>query len=153
MSLPDFSSTDMNIKIMAFIDKELSTKEMLEIKKLIDREKLYRDKYNELMKLKEVTSDMKFKKLPDMYWDEYWHHIYNRIERGISWILISIGTIIVIFFALWGFVNELITDQQLNPILKIGILILLLGAIILLISVIREKLMVRRLDKYREVER
>lgn len=153
MSLPDFSSTDMNIKIMAFIDKELSTKDMLEIKKLIDREKLYRDKYNELMKLKEVTSDMKFKKLPDMYWDEYWHHIYNRIERGISWILISIGTIIVIFFALWGFVNELITDQQLNPILKIGILILLLGAIILLISVIREKLMVRRLDKYREVER
>jgi len=153
VSLPDFSSTDMNIKIMAFIDKELSTKEMLEIKKLIDREKLYRDKYNELMKLKEVTSDMKFKKLPDMYWDEYWHHIYNRIERGISWILISIGTIIVIFFALWGFVNELITDQQLNPILKIGILILLLGAIILLISVIREKLMVRRLDKYREVER
>jgi len=153
VSLPDFSSTDMNIKIMAFIDKELSTKDMLEIKKLIDREKLYRDKYNELMKLKEVTSDMKFKKLPDMYWDEYWHHIYNRIERGISWILISIGTIIVIFFALWGFVNELITDQQLNPILKIGILILLLGAIILLISVIREKLMVRRLDKYREVER
>lgn len=153
MSLPDFSSTDMNIKIMAFIDKELSTKDMLEIKKLIDREKLYRDKYNELMKLKEVTSDMKFKKLPDMYWDEYWHHIYNRIERGISWILISIGAIIVIFFALWGFVNELITDQQLNPILKIGILILLLGAIILLISVIREKLMVRRLDKYREVER
>jgi len=153
VSLPDFSSTDMNIKIMAFIDKELSTKEMLEIKKLIDREKLYRDKYNELMKLKEVTSDMKFKKLPDMYWDEYWHHIYNRIERGISWILISIGAIIVIFFALWGFVNELITDQQLNPILKIGILILLLGAIILLISVIREKLMVRRLDKYREVER
>jgi len=153
VSLPDFSSTDMNIKIMAFIDKELSTKDMLEIKKLIDREKLYRDKYNELMKLKEVTSDMKFKKLPDMYWDEYWHHIYNRIERGISWILISIGAIIVIFFALWGFVNELITDQQLNPILKIGILILLLGAIILLISVIREKLMVRRLDKYREVER
>jgi hypothetical protein len=138
---------------MAFMDKELPPEEMAEIKKLLDRDKSYRQKYNEFMKLKEVTSEMKFKKLPEMYWDEYWHHVYNRIERGISWILISLGAIIILFFSLWNFVNELLVDQKLNPVFKIGIIILLLGAIVLLISVVREKLMVKKVDKYREVER
>jgi hypothetical protein len=50
-------------------------------------------------------------------------------------------------------VNQLLVDQQLNPVFKIGILLLLLGAIVLLISVVREKLMVKKVDKYREVER
>jgi len=96
---------------------------------------------------------MKFKKLPEMYWDEYWRHIYNRLERGISWILISLGTIIVLSFILWNFIRNLLMDQQLNPIFKIGIFLLLVGVVILLISFVREKLMVKKFDKYKEVER
>ena len=96
---------------------------------------------------------MKFKKMPDMYWDEYWRHVYNRIERGISWIFISIGAIVVLSFAAWNAVSELVSDREMDPVLKGGILILLIGGVILLISVLREKIMVRRVDKYREIER
>jgi len=96
---------------------------------------------------------MKFKILPEMYWDEYWRQVYNRIERGISWILISLGAVIVLSFALWTMVSELLADQALNPVLKTGILVLLVGIVILFISIVREKLMVRRVDKYKEVER
>jgi hypothetical protein len=153
MKTNGLSSDNIDLRIMAFIDGELPADEMIEIKRMIDREKSYREKYNELLKIKEVTHAMKLKKLPEMYWDEYWQHIYNRLERGISWILISLGAIIVLSYVLWNFVNQLIVDKNLDPILKIGIFILLIGAIILLISVIREKLIVKKIDKYKEVER
>ena len=96
---------------------------------------------------------MKLKKLPEFYWDEYWNHIYNRLERGISWLLISVGTIIILGFALWHMLGELIADTLINPFLKGGIFILLIGVLILAVSIIREKIMIRKVDKYREVQR
>jgi hypothetical protein len=153
MKTTGLPSENIDLRIMAFIDGELPEDQMIEVKKMINREKSYREKYNELLKIKEVTHAMKLKKLPEMYWDEYWRHIYNRLERGISWILISIGAIIVLSYGLWNFVNQLLADHNLDPLLKIGILILLIGAIILMISVIREKLIIKKIDKYKEVER
>ena len=96
---------------------------------------------------------MKFKKLPEMYWDEYWRHVYNRMERGISWIFISIGAIIILTFAAWEAVSGLINNQQMNPLLKIGIFVFVSGMVILLVSVFREKIMIKKIDKYKEVER
>ena len=96
---------------------------------------------------------MKLKKLPEFYWDEYWKHIYNRIERGLSWLFIAIGLIIVLGFSGWHLINSLIDDQKMPPLLKGGVYILLLGFIILVISILREKMLVRKVDKYREIER
>ena len=96
---------------------------------------------------------MKFKKLPEFYWDDYWKHIYNRIERGLSWLLLSLGAIIILCFAVWQFLEKLTANQDIHPLLKGGIFIFLIGIIILLISILREKMMVRRVDKYREIER
>ena len=88
-----------------------------------------------------------------MYWDEYWKHVYNRIERGIGWIFISIGALILSLYGGWVFFKTILQDVSLNPILKAGILILAIGLVILVISILREKLMVRNVDKYREIER
>ena len=51
------------------------------------------------------------------------------------------------------FFKTILQDVSLNPILKAGILILAIGLVILVISILREKLMVRNVDKYREIER
>ena len=142
-----------DLKIMAYLDRELPADESLRLEQMMAKNPQYRQRLIQLQKLKEVTVAMKFKILPEMYWDEYWRQVYNRIERGISWILISLGAVIVLSFALWTMVSELLADQALNPVLKTGILVLLVGIVILFISIVREKLMVRRVDKYKEVER
>ena len=138
---------------MAYLDGELSELEMKEIKRLIDDDEMHKDVYLSLKKVKEVTQEMKFVKLPEMYWDDYWEHVYNRIERGISWILISLGVIVVGSFLVWQFIEAIIVDQNIHVVLKAGILILLAGVVVLIVSILREKLMVRKVDKYREVER
>ena len=88
-----------------------------------------------------------------MYWDEYWSHVYNKIERGFSWIFISIGAIIILSFAAWNAIANLINDSQMSTFLKTGIFIFIIGMVVLLVSILREKLMVKKVDKYREVER
>ncbi len=147
------NSDEIQLKVMAYLDGELPETEMIEIKKLIDEDDSYNDVYLSLKKVKEVTQEMKFKKLPEMYWDDYWQHVYNRIERGISWILISIGLIIVGSFLMWQIIESIITNQNIHVLLKTGILFLMAGIITLIVSVLREKFMVRKVDKYREVER
>ena len=147
------SSDEIKLKVMAYLDGELPELEMKEIKRLIDDDEMYKEVYLSLKKVKEVTQEMKFVKLPEMYWDDYWEHVYNRIERGISWILISLGVIIVGSFLVWQIIESIIVNQNIHVVLKAGILILLAGMVVLIVSILREKLMVRKVDKYREVER
>ena len=144
---------EINIKIMAYIDGELPESEKAEISELISSDEDFKSAYDSLIRVKEVAGEMKFRKLPDMYWDDYWDHLYNRIERGISWILISMGAIIVLLFLLWRIIENLLADQDIHILLKTGIFLLMSGTMVLIISVLREKLMVRKVDKYRKVER
>lgn len=147
------NNDEIKLKVMAYLDGELSELEMKEIKQLIDDDEMHKEVYLSLKKVKEVTQEMKFVKLPEMYWDDYWEHVYNRIERGISWILISLGVIVVGSFLVWQFIETIMVDQKIHVVLKAGILILLAGVVVLIVSILREKLMVRKVDKYREVER
>ena len=96
---------------------------------------------------------MRFRALPEMYWDEYWQHVYNRIERGIGWIFLSIGFIIVLAFSGYEFLKDFFLNPQEPLLLRIGVGFLGLGFIIVFVSVLREKLMVRKYDKYRRVVR
>jgi len=59
-------------------------------------------------------------------WDGYWLCIYNRIEKGVAWIAISIGAIIFFGYASIEAVNSFISHTQTPPIVKVGISILFL---------------------------
>jgi len=144
---------EIKVKVMALLDGELSGQDTMIVKEHLKSCKRCSGEYASLKKLKEVTGAMKLKKLPEYYWDDYWTHVYNRIERGISWLLISLGAIIVLAFASWEALTALIADQEMNPFLKVGIFALMIGAVILVVSILREKILVKRIDKYRKVER
>jgi hypothetical protein len=104
--------------------------------------------------IKEVTDQMQYKEMPDSYWKGYWENLYRKLERGIGWILMSIGAIILIAFVFTVGFWEFFTDPQVPIILKGGIFIGGLGVIVMLVSVLRERLFARNHDRYeREVER
>ena len=153
MKRSNISCKEMSLNIMALLDVELDDDQIGEVRKHLDTCKQCNEDYASIKKIKEVTGAMKFKKLPEFYWDDYWKHIYNRIERGLSWMFLSLGAIIILCFAGWEFLGTIIDDQNIHPLLKGGIFIFVTGIIILVVSILREKLMVRRVDKYREVER
>jgi hypothetical protein len=105
-------------------------------------------------KIKEVTEHMQFKELPDSYWTGYWNDIYRRTERTFAWILVSIGLIIILGFSLYKALSRFFSDPGISLLLKAGISMALLGAIIMVVSILRERLFARKRERYeKEVER
>jgi len=85
--------------------------------------------------------------------DQYWQKVYNRIERGLGWIIFSVGVIILVTYGLFKAIEAIFADTQIVGIVKWGILVLIAGIVILLVSVLREKLFVRKSDPFKEVQR
>ena len=142
-----------HILLMSAVDDELTGSEQTEFERLVKKYPEFEKEYQNYQKLKEVTQNMKFKSPPAETWDRYWINIYNRIERGIAWIIFSIGSVILITYGLFKAVESIIADPQLEGIIKVGILAVIAGLVILLVSVLREKLFTRKSDPYKEVQR
>ncbi len=144
---------DFKILMMKYIDEEITSEEKEKLERHLLECTECQEEFDNLKALKEVNKKMKRQLLPEMAWEEYWRHLYNRIERGISWILISVGAILLLGIGIYHFVKEILESTQITGIEKVGILALALGFVVLFVSVVREKLMVRKHDKYREIQR
>ncbi len=140
------------ILMMKALDGELSPREETEFQQLLQDE-TFRREWLEFKQLKEVTQGMKFKNPPQEVWDSYWMSVYNRLERGLAWILFSIGAIIFLSYGLYQLFHEVVNGSELPLLLRVATVALVIGTAILLVSVIREKLFVRRRDPYKEVQR
>lgn len=96
---------------------------------------------------------MKLKNPSREVWDGYWMGVYNRIERGIAWVVISVGALIFFGYASYEMVNAFINDTQTPPFAKFGITLLVFGTLILIFSIFREKIFTSKKDKYKEIQR
>jgi hypothetical protein len=147
------SCEEAKILMMGLIDDEIDEKDKAHVLEHVQSCKVCASEYESFLNLKKGTSEMKLKKLPEMYWDEYWDHIYNRIERGIGWIILSLGAILILGYGFYAISHEFFMNPDKPLFLRISAGIFSVGAIILFVSVLREKLMIRSVDKYRSIKR
>ena len=144
-------------KFIALMEKyfsnEISGEEKKELDQLLKPSKELHSEFEEQKRIKEVLNKMKLKNPSREVWDSYWLGIYNRLERGLAWIVISVGAIIFFGYASFEIVNAFIKDTQAPMLAKIGISLLALGGLILLFSLIREKIFTSKRDKYKEIQR
>lgn len=112
-----------------------------------------RKEFDEMGKFEEVMSQMKLKEPPKEAWKMYWTSVYNRMERRIGWILFSIGAIIILFFGGYKLVEGLIQAPDIPLLFKVAILSVLGGLAVLLVSLARERVFVRKRERYKEVEK
>jgi len=110
-----------------------------------------RKEFEETRKLEEVMGKMAFKKPPKETWEIYSTTVYNRLERGIGWIFMSIGAMILLFFGGYKLVEGIVQDPEIPVLLKVGILAVLAGIVVLLVSFGRERLFVDKRERYKEV--
>lgn len=139
--------------ISSYYDEELDEEQKKIIKKHLEDCPECQKEYEEMGKFEEVMSKMELKKPPKEAWKVYWTSVYNRLERRIGWILFSIGVMILLFFGGYKIVEEIIKDPSISFLLKVGILAVLGGVVVLLVSLIREQLFVRKRERYKEVEK
>ena len=109
--------------------------------------------FEEMREFEEVMGKMELKKPSNEVWQIYWGSVYNRLERRIGWILLSIGAMILLFFGGYKMVEGIIQDPNTPLVLKGGILCAIGGIVVLLVSVARERIFVRKRERYKEVEK
>jgi hypothetical protein len=136
-----------------YFSNEISSEEKIEFEKMLNSDSQLQSEFDEQKRIKEVLNKMKLKNPSREVWDSYWMGIYNRIERGIAWVVISIGAMIFFGYASYEIVNAFIKDTQAPVLAKIGISMLVFGGLILLFSLIREKIFSSKRDKYKEIQR
>jgi len=136
-----------------YFSNEISSEEKKELEELINSNSNLKEEFEEQKGIKEVLNKMKLKNPSREVWDSYWMGVYNRIERGIAWVVISIGALIFFGYASYEIVNAFIKDTQAPGLAKIGMAMLVFGGLVLLFSLIREKIFTSKRDKYKEIQR
>lgn len=139
--------------LMGYLDNELTELERgritLHLEGCLDCTR----ELEEFRKLKEVTHDMRVFTPDDKYWNEYWSHVYNRLERKVGWVLISIGSILLASYGGYQLVMTTFFEKDIPLIIRIGVLALVAGFCTLLVSVLRERLFLSKSDKYERIRR
>lgn len=96
---------------------------------------------------------LKMRNPPEEVWDGYWTSVYSRVERGLGWLLFSLGAIVVGSWAVWNWIDALLADTTTPAPVRYGMIAMFVGVVILLVSVTRHRINVMRTDPYKDIER
>lgn len=140
------------ILLEKYFENSLTAREQSEFDDFLKIDK-YFEEFQKQKSLKEVFMKMNLKEPKNNFWDDYWLNIYNRLERGIAWILISLGLTFLIGYAIYEFIQKLFVDDGGPVIVKLGLITLFIGALILILSLIREQFIKFKNDNYKEIKR
>lgn len=136
-----------------YFDENLSPAELKEFEEMLAENETLASEFQEQKNIKEVMAKMKMKNPSAEVWDGYWMGIYNRVERGLAWVAVSIGALIFLGFMSYEIVNAFINDTETPGLVKFGIAAMTFGFLVLLFSVVREKYFTHKKDRYKEIQR
>ncbi len=137
--------------MMAALDGEVDEEGRRELEGKLKADPDLKAEWDRMVLVKEVTNDMKLNSPPEKIWVEYWSSVYSRIERGVGWIFFSLGAIVLVSYGAWKAVEDLVAAADVPGFVKVAVIALLVGTVVLGVSVIREKLFIRRNDPYKDV--
>jgi len=104
-------------------------------------------------KLRDLARDLWRVEPPEELWDEYVDGVYNRMERGLGWVLLIVGAVVLALVGLWYYVTDFLLDPGQGVFEKAGLTVLIAGLVVLFVSVYRKRRREARTDRYREVIR
>lgn len=139
--------------MMAALDGEISGEEQQELDRALSASADLREEWKRMHRVKEVTATMSYPEVPAEVWDDYWQSTYNKVERGIGWIFVSIGAVMLMTWGAWKWIETIWGDSGLPLFIRLSLLAVATGFFVLLVSVIRERLFARKRDPYKEVVR
>ncbi len=139
--------------LAGYVDCELNEADRMRVESAMTDDPSIVEEVREFRKLKEVTGMAVYADLPDEVWEKYWESLYKKLERGIGWLLFSLGAMILLGFGLFEALQQLYQDPTVPLWLKIGTTALTGGGLILLISIVRERLFARKRERYTQVQK
>ena len=135
--------------MMASLDGEISAEDRAQLESHLAECADCRREFDELSKLSELVGEIELPRPSQEDMMKYWPSVYAKIERGAGWGLVVIGALIWVAYGIFLFV----TDPTIGSMTKLLIALPVVGVLMLLISVVRERINVSKTERYKEVER
>jgi len=140
-------------KIPLLVSGELNENEKIAVEKHIKECEECRTEYEEFLSLENVFSKVDFKDPDDLLEEEYWSGIYNRLEKNTGIVFATTGVVILLFISALYFFQGFLFNAEEPLMLRLGAGVLIIGAIILLVSIVREQYFYYKKERYKEVKK
>lgn len=141
------------VLMMAVLDGECEDPERRDLEALLAGSRELREEWQAMQEVKEATRMIDFRNPPQELWRDYWEGVYARLERGIAWTFIALGSSVLLGWGTWKVTMAILANAALPSAVKLAAAAMLIGSVILLVSVLREKLTLRCTDRYKDIER
>jgi hypothetical protein len=134
--------------LSGYIDGELTQQDRQRVDIHCDSCSACRQERDDLMALRSDVGKLKLSTIGEDHWREDMNDVTVKATRGIGWLLLGGGILAVAGFGLFAF----IFSDQISITEKLMAGAIYGGLAILFISVLRQRLVERKTDKYKDVE-
>lgn len=94
------------------------------------------------------TNELRLKSPDREFWASYWKVLHRRLERGTGFLLLTAGTAALAMLAVY----KAATSPELFTLKGLALSAVVVGLVVLLASVARERYYESRSDPYKEIE-
>jgi anti-sigma factor RsiW len=138
--------------LSAYVDGELDAEGLARVEAHLAASAEARAEVERLRAFKHLTAGLRLREAPPEDWETFWRNTYNRSERSLGWLLVIVGVALAGLWGLWQ-VALAVLVAELPVVVKGGILAGAVGSLVLLISVLRERLYTRKRTRYDDIVR
>ncbi len=139
--------------LSAYVDDELDPEDAARIEAHLAENEDTRREVERLRRFNQVTGSLRLKEAPPEQWEGFWSSFHNRNERHLGWLLLTLGVIVVGGWTLINLLKALIHTDAFPLYVKGGIFAAAAGVLVLIISVVRERIHKRARTRYKDVIR
>ncbi len=104
--------------------------------------------YEEMTRLREGVGNLSFGEMSTEEWSKIMNGVTVRTSRVFGWLLYVGGLVLLIGYGSYEFA----VDDELPAMVKTGVAAALLGLVLLLASVFRQRVIASKQDKYEDVQ-
>ncbi len=139
--------------LSAYVDGELTAGETADVEARLASDPHAQQVVDQLRRLKSMTAMMRIKEPPPEEWEVFWQGYYNRIERSVGWVLLVLGGLALLGWVAYSLLVMIWHSENLPAGVRWGTMGAISGLVVLLVSVVRERLHKRKLTRYKDVVR
>ncbi|HPQ39196.1 MAG TPA: zf-HC2 domain-containing protein [bacterium] len=145
--------SDFQILITGYVDHELTDDQVAELKEHLAGCQECRKELERARIMKNALDMMSIKTPEDDYWDGYWAGIYNRCERQSGWLFFAMGVTVLLIGGIITLFRHVLFGPDTPIWVSVGGTAAVAGTVILVVSLIRERIRVDRHERYKDVRR
>ena len=138
----------INEMISGYLDGELSQGDRQRVELHVESCPRCRTTYEELAELRQAVGQLSFGEMSSAEWSKMMNDLTVRTSRRLGWLLHILGAVIVLVYAAYEFA----VDDTVPALIKAGVAGLVVGLVLLFISVLRQRMLARQTDRYKDVQ-